>query len=92
MMNMSSFQRLVRQLSTLAVFACSFVKTIVNNNMPSHDKPLNIIELSVYFFLEVLCPFDLARAVLLNNRHSIFGLNCRIPRKYPSPEALKIEA
>ena len=77
MMNMSSFQRLVRQLSTLTVFACSFVKTIVNNNMPSHDKPLNIIELSVYFqftfsFLEVLCPFDLARAVLLNNRHSIF--------------------
>ena len=69
MMNMSSFQRLVRQLSTLTVFACSFVKTIVNNNMPSHDKPLNIIELSVYFqftfsFLEVLCPFDLARAVL----------------------------
>ena len=72
MMNMSSFQRLVRQSSTLAVFACSFVKTIVNINMPSHDKPLNIIELSVYFFLEVLCPFDLARAVLLNNRHSIF--------------------
>ena len=72
MMNMSSFQRFVRQLSTLTVFACSFVKTIVNNNMLSHDKPLNIIELSVYFFLEVLCPFDLARAVLLNNRHSIF--------------------
>ena len=72
-MNMSSFQRLVRQLSTLAVFACSFVKTIVDNNMSSHDKPINIIELSVYFLLEVLCPFDLAQAGLLNNRLCIFN-------------------
>ena len=69
MMNTTSFQRLVRQLSTLAVFACSFVKTIVDSDMPSHDKPINIIKLSVYFVLEVLCPFDLAHAGVLHNRH-----------------------
>ena len=40
--------------------------------MPSHDKPINIIELSVYFVLEVLCHFDLAHAGLLNNRHYMF--------------------
>ena len=74
MMNMSSFQRLVRQLSTLAVFACSFVKTIVDSDMPSHDKPINIIELSVYFVLGVISPFDLARAGLLDNRYCIFFL------------------
>ena len=44
MMNMSSLQRLIRQLSTLAVFACSFVKTIVDNNTLSHDKHIKIIE------------------------------------------------
>ena len=71
-MNTTSFQRLVRQFSTLAVFACSFVKTIVDSDMPSHDKPINIIELSVYFVLEVLCHFDLAHAGLLNNRHYMF--------------------
>ena len=71
-MNTTSFQRLVRQFSTLAVFACSFVKTIVDSDMPNHDKPINIIELSVYFVLEVLCHFDLAHAGLLNNRHYMF--------------------
>ena len=71
-MNTTSFQRLVRQLSTLAVFACSFIKTIVDSDVPSHDKPINIIELSVYFVLEVLCHFDLAHAGLLNNRHYMF--------------------
>ena len=71
-MNATSFQRLVRQLSTLAVFACSFVKTIVDSDIPSHDKPINIIEHSVYFVLEVLYLFDLAHACLLNNRHYMF--------------------
>ena len=40
--------------------------------MPSHNKLINIIELSVYFVLEVLCPFDLAHAGLLNKRHYMF--------------------
>ena len=71
-MNATSFQRLVRQLSTLAVFACSFVKTTHDNDMSSHDKPINIIKLSVYFVLEVLCSFDLAHAGLSNNRHCMF--------------------